>query len=472
MRWGILQASSQAGEKKGNNAIEAPGSPKSHCLETCNLKPHVKHWLGSIAIPFNTVLEQSKEDKQLPLWQLETIEDEAMLHMAYTFQRDIHNLYLKRRIVVSVIDTECRVGIVTRYIRPLCPPQELLDTFPENPEATFNLIARFVSLIPYLPDNLGVSDSCNIWLTSQQFLNLILGGKEDHAILLCNYFLYMKLNAFVLLGTSILDGATAYVITQEKMNTMIWNPETGECYDQNDAFCSVQSADCLINNENLLKPEVVAGVSEKKKVKRPKAKFQFDKTAKPLPVLSSQGANLHCSQQESVQLVTWRMHREIVTLIIWVNIQMHSLPMSLSFDVTKEYNWRPFFIKSSQHHVLSSVQVSGFPIQMRYSNLETIFDKVYSTGIHKIEIPNVEFAVAVYIYPYPNNVLSVWIYVASLECWPVGMEAEAHEEELDQTQLYYRSGGVLEDVWLQEWTVIGLVSDKTDDNLYFVDTGD
>ncbi|XP_055503429.1 protein CC2D2B-like [Leucoraja erinacea] len=456
--------------------------PQTDCPETCRMKPHIQNWLGSISIPFSTILEQSKvsgtfrldtpvmllgytwkkidtgyceqfyefglaesslltifitldpqvscsdnEDKQPPLWQLETIEDEEILHLAYTFQKEIRNLYPKRRVVVNIIDSECRVGIVTRYIRPLSPPQELLDVFPENPEATFNLVARFVSLIPYLPDNLGFSDACNIWLTSQQFLNLILGGKEDHAVLLCNYFLYMKMNAYVLLGTSILEGPTAYVIIQEKMTTMIWNPETGDCYEQFNVFCPLQSADCLINNEN-----------------------------------------------------------------VWFNIQKQSRPMSISFDTSKEHNWRPFF-KSPLHNVLSSVQppeliyystenalvdklqnriewalknkimewrvkrptrwnryctgvfqnflplleqnlgrsvseeqsaglesllkeykVSGFPIQMCYSKLESIFDKVYSTGIHKTDIPNVEFAVAVYIHPYPNNVLSLWIYIASL----------------------------------------------------------
>lgn len=61
-----------------------------------------------------------------------------------------------------------------------------------------------------------------------------------------------------------------------------------------------------------------------------------------------------------------------------------------------------------------SLQFSGFPLHMPYSEVKPLIDAVYSTGVHNIDVPNVEFALAVYIHPYPKNVLSVWIYVASL----------------------------------------------------------
>lgn len=51
---------------------------------------------------------------------------------------------------------------------------------------------------------------------------------------------------------------------------------------------------------------------------------------------------------------------------------------------------------------------------MPYSDLGPLVEAVYSTGVHNTDAPSVEFAVAVYIHPYPKNVLSVWIYVASL----------------------------------------------------------
>lgn len=60
------------------------------------------------------------------------------------------------------------------------------------------------------------------------------------------------------------------------------------------------------------------------------------------------------------------------------------------------------------------LQFSGFLLHMPYSELKPLIEAVYSTGVHNINVPNVEFALAVYIHPYPKNVLSVWIYVASL----------------------------------------------------------
>lgn len=62
----------------------------------------------------------------------------------------------------------------------------------------------------------------------------------------------------------------------------------------------------------------------------------------------------------------------------------------------------------------SYLQVSGFPIHMAFSEVTPLVEAVYSTGVHSIDVPNIEFALAVYVHAYPKNILSVWIYVASL----------------------------------------------------------
>lgn len=63
---------------------------------------------------------------------------------------------------------------------------------------------------------------------------------------------------------------------------------------------------------------------------------------------------------------------------------------------------------------LGDYRVSGFPIHMPFSEVRPLVEAVHSTGVHTIDVSNVEFALAVYVHPYPQNVLSTWIYVASL----------------------------------------------------------
>nr|CAD7600826.1 unnamed protein product [Timema genevievae] len=65
-------------------------------------------------------------------------------------------------------------------------------------------------------------------------------------------------------------------------------------------------------------------------------------------------------------------------------------------------------------HLLGSHKMFGFPLNMSYTNMEAVTEAMRATGVHYNENPGVEFALAVYIHPFPNNVLSVWVYVASL----------------------------------------------------------
>ncbi|NXJ89853.1 C2D2B protein, partial [Corythaixoides concolor] len=99
---------------------------------------------------------------------------------------------------------------------------------------------------------------------------------------------------------------------------------------------------------------------------------------------------------------------------IWFNMQEYDSPVRINFDISKPKLWKSFFSRSLPYPGLCSIQVSGFPIHMPFSEVRPLIEAVHSTGVHTIDVPNIEFALAVYIHAYPQNVLSVWIYVASL----------------------------------------------------------
>uniref|UniRef100_A0A8C9CNU4 Coiled-coil and C2 domain containing 2B n=1 Tax=Phocoena sinus TaxID=42100 RepID=A0A8C9CNU4_PHOSS len=272
-----------------------------------------------------------------------------VLERAQIFKKNCKALFPERRITTTVFNDEGIQILVTRYIKALNPPQQLLDIFLHDSNATLDLVARFVSLIPIMPDTLDENDGFDIWMTSERCISLAIGNKEEHAILLCNFFLYFGKKALVLLGTSMLEGHVAYVLTPETDEYLLWNPLTGQYHKQFDPFCPLQSVDCLFDGEN-----------------------------------------------------------------VWFNIQQNNSPRAVYFDYSKESFWKQLLPKNYQGTKAQSIQVAGFPIQMPYTDVQSVIDAVYQTGIHSSEFPQTEFALAVYIHPYPNNILSVWVYLASL----------------------------------------------------------
>ncbi|XP_035874755.1 coiled-coil and C2 domain-containing protein 2A isoform X3 [Phyllostomus discolor] len=355
-------------------------------------------------------------------------EDEKLLQATEKFQAECALKFPNRQCPATVLDLSGKTVFVTRYLKPLNPPPELLEAHPNNPQATAELVARYVSLIPFLPDSVSFAGICDLWSTSDQFLDLLAGDEEEHAVLLCNYFLSLGKKAWLVMGNAIPEGPTAYVLTREQSHYLIWNPCSGHFYAQFDTFCPLKSVGCLIGPDNIWFniQRYDSPLRINFDVTKPKLWKSFFSRSLPYPGLSSvqpeelvyQGSDKAAAAelQDRIEkilkekIMDWRPRHLTRWNRYCTSTLRHFLPLlEASRGAGVEDDHRAELLRQ-----LGDYRFSGFPLHMPYSELKPLIEAVYSTGVHNIDVPSVEFALAVYVHPYPKNVLSVWIYVASL----------------------------------------------------------
>ncbi|KAJ7402747.1 Coiled-coil and C2 domain-containing protein 2A [Pitangus sulphuratus] len=322
--------------------------------------------------------------------KFDTQEDEKLLQAAEKYEAECTSKFPSRQCLTTVIDLDGKTVFITRYIKPLNPPQELLDAVPNRSHTAAELVARYVALIPFLPDTVSFAGICDLWSTS--------------------------------------DGPTAYVLTLEQSQYVIWNPSTGCFYGQYDTFCPLQNVYCLISSDNIWFniQEYDSPVRINFDISKPKHWKSFFSRSLPFPGLSSiQPEELvyqHSDKAAAVELqsriekilkdkiMEWRPTRPTRWNRYCTSTLRNFLPLleqNQGKDVEDDH-------QAELQKQLGDYRVSGFPIHMPYSEVRPLIEAVHSTGVHAIDVSNVEFALAVYVHPYPQNVLSVWIYVASL----------------------------------------------------------
>lgn len=142
--------------------------------------------------------------------------------------------------------------LIPRYLRPLKPHDELLQNI-ANTDDVMQRIARFVSLIPSIPDSIALPGIGDIWSNCSQFLEMLMADEEEHAVLLCNFFIFLGKRAGVLLGSGIPEGSTAYVITWEYTGEepSVWNATCGEKFNVRDSYLPLNTIGCIFTPDNV-----------------------------------------------------------------------------------------------------------------------------------------------------------------------------------------------------------------------------
>uniref|UniRef100_A0A8V0Y5W6 Coiled-coil and C2 domain containing 2A n=1 Tax=Gallus gallus TaxID=9031 RepID=A0A8V0Y5W6_CHICK len=360
--------------------------------------------------------------------KFDTQEDEKLLQAAEKYEAECTSKFPSRQCLTTVIDLSGKTVFITRYIKPLNPPQELLDALPNSSQTTAELVARYVALIPFLPDSVSFAGICDLWCTSDQFLDLLAGDEEEHAVLLCNYFLGMGKKAWLIIGNAIPEGQTAYVLTLEQSQYVIWNPSTGCFYRQYDTFCPLQSVYCLISCDNIWFniQQWDSPVRISFDISKPKLWKPFFSRSLPYPGLCSvQPEELVYQHSDKAAAVELQGRIEKILKEKIMEWRPRHLTRWNRYCTSTLRNFLPLLEQNQGKDVeddhqaelqkqLGDYRVSGFPIHMPFSEVRPLVEAVHSTGVHTIDVSNVEFALAVYVHPYPQNVLSTWIYVASL----------------------------------------------------------
>uniref|UniRef100_A0A1B6DJ12 Coiled-coil and C2 domain-containing protein 2A n=1 Tax=Clastoptera arizonana TaxID=38151 RepID=A0A1B6DJ12_9HEMI len=296
------------------------------------------------------------------------------------------------------------------------------------------MAARFVSRIPMVTGTMLFPGLFDVWLTADQVLRLLSGDSEDHAILLCCYLLKLGMKAWLLLGSGVPHGATAYVLTKSSTaEYVLWDPPTGNKYSVLDSFCPLHKVFCLVNQDNIwanIQREEVISRTRFDVTKRNDWWPAFGKIVSA-PLDSVQPEALDYTVQPTFQTDASLLQDKLEKLLrdsitrwrptsrtIWnryVTVTLRKLLPSLE---SATWTNNSHLVKVEHYnqlsHSLGSHKMCGFPMNFVFTSIQDIIEAIKATGIHSNENADVEFALAVYIHTYPCNVISVWVYLASL----------------------------------------------------------
>ena len=346
--------------------------------------------------------------------------------------------------------------LITRYILPQRPPPmpRMSGSSGENDDRrsevmdTVEQIAAFVSLIPFVNDWHIDQKKEDMWCTSSEFLRLLAGDWEEHAVLLCNYFLWLersrdsKASVYVALGRAVPQGSCCFVVRIAKPGATpeIWNPTTGQRFAAKDRDAPLKSIHALLGMSDASDEGSTNFWANVQELTAPwNITFNVGDGISWKPLHASSKKRLRSVQAESLPYrvtdtsfvvdTDALIEREVrKALRQWRSRELH---LTTDYNHTASRALKPLLqtlekvrvglatLDVSTHEAAvkrlsSTYDVFGFPLHATFTDVASIVRRVRETDAHRSVAKGTQFAVATFVQGYANTLCSVWVYIAVL----------------------------------------------------------
>ncbi|KAL7549348.1 hypothetical protein ACHAWF_012621 [Thalassiosira exigua] len=334
----------------------------------------------------------------------------------------------------SLLWPDCRGNsfLVSRFISEQAPPRGI-----DNLASC----AHYVHLFPLLRDlkakALPDKDDSMI-LSSQQFITIAAGNREEHALLLTNFFLYLSkknpetfgADVFLARGFAIPEGKASWVVRRcrKTKEVVLYDASSGCSYSQSDKTSPLQKIDYLASTSNVY-------LNEERTKKPCLLNFDLGNSQKwfPLHEDENNGSAIVSIQEEALSFSTpdYTSARELQDTLresIQNAVRMwRRSATAFRSDVASKL--APIIEKLEQakleglsvrhdiilpESIMKTRAVFGFTLHAREGREKDVLDWVEATEIHRNRHPRAEFAVVVRAFPYPGGVNSLWVFICCL----------------------------------------------------------
>lgn len=293
-------------------------------------------------------------------------------------------------------------------------------------------LRRYVSLIPILHTIDPCVELSGVWLLNHQIFNALRCSSKDLAVLLINFYLTIGLESWLMIGESQLRANSCFILLKESETEFaIIDPVSGVKYQQTDTYCPLSSISFLVNSKNLwgnIQVERKVFMTRFNVKERSDWRALFKKTP-DTPREALQDANYEFQLSYDIRNIQaiiesklmkkisqWRGHRKT----IWNRLVRDNLRRILVELEKDAAELSPNNTADQSDHLEklnflhNNYKISGCPLNMSYINLSHIVERVKATGIHLNTDPRVEFGLSIYIHPYPNFIISAWVFLIAL----------------------------------------------------------